>query len=244
MKYQIARLGNRPSDRRYVRSGWSLNTKMAAFIFSVAIARGATPSSVPFGDSFEGAQIYPAWALTQQFGSVSLSNQQAYSGAHSLEFASSPGGNRQMMATYKLPTRSKGTVSVAFYDTAPGQETLYEQLEVSDSTISGHNSAVGTQDFDANCYMAYVANGTMGPNANCGIYPQLETTPVVRTPGWHILSITYGKSTATIAIDGSPVFAASVNFAFDTVQIFISGPSWRPDTVAYFDNFSFIPLTD
>ena len=242
MKEQTGNIENTPTDRRHVRREWHLNTKMVAFVLFAAIARGATPSSVPFGDSFEGTQIYPAWALTQQFGSVSLSNQQAYSGAHSLEFASSPGGPRQIMATYKLPKRTKGTVSIAFYDSAPGQETLYEQLVVSDSTISGHNSAVGTQDFDANCYMAYVANGAFGPNANCGIYPQLETTPVMRTLGWHVLSITYGKAIATIDIDGSPVMAAPGDFEFDTVQIAVSGPNWRPDTVAYFDNFSFTPL--
>ena len=90
--------------------------------------------------------------------------------------------------------------------------------------------------------MAYVGSAGLGPNANCGIYPGPETTPVKRTLGWHVLSISYDLSSVSIAIDGTVVYTAQVNYTFDTVSLVVTGPYWRPNTEAYFDNFSFAPL--
>jgi DNA polymerase III delta prime subunit len=102
-------------------------------------------------------------------------------------------------------------------------------------------ASVGTQDFDANCYKAFVGNGAFGPNANCGVYPQLETTPVQRTPGWHVFSVDYGASTVSVSIDGLVVLTAPVDYEFDTIQLSVSGPNWRPNTTAYFDNYTSHP---
>ena len=214
-----------------------------AVVLSAGSALASAPAE-PFAESFEGVQIYPYWTLTQQYGTLALSKDHAYSGSQSLKFASTTGGNRNIIATHKFAQRTQGSISIAFYDSAPSQETLYEYLTLSDSTNPSHYAAVGTQDFDANCYMAYVVNGSavLGPGANCGIYPQTETTPVKRTAGWHIFSIHYDTSAVSIAIDGTVIFTAPVSFEFDTVQLVATGPYWRPNTVAYFDNYSFAPL--
>lgn len=194
----------------------------------------------PFSDSFEGTSIYPYWAVSEQSGIVSLSRDQAYSGSQSLKFASVSGNDRTMTVTHKFARLTKGDVSIAFYDSAPGQETLYEQLILSDSSNPNGAARVGTNDFDAYCYMARV--GSQGPNANCGIYPQQQTTPVRRTQGWHVFSIYYDQFRVSIWIDGQQVYSVRGDYRFDTAQILVEAPYWRPDSVAYFDCFSFTPL--
>jgi hypothetical protein len=122
---------------------------------------------------------------------------------------------------------------------------LYEQVSLRDS-VSGWSASMGTMDFDANCYMTQLYNShtqqDLGPNANCGIYPQVTTTAISRTTGWHKLNIKVGSSNITFSIDGTVVFTYTGQFAFDSIDLFTSGPNYRPDTVAYFDDFAFQPL--
>jgi hypothetical protein len=146
------------------------------------------------------------------------------------------------MLTHTFPTPMTGTASVYFYDVAPGQQTLYQLLRLYDSAKYPNGAGqVGTQDFDAFCYSAQVGN--MGPNANCGVFPQQTTTNVARTAGWHLLSITMGTSATSISIDGSLVYSLAGAFTFDTVQLDMQGPAFRPNTVAYFDDFSLTATT-
>lgn len=63
-----------------------------------------------------------------------------------------------------------------------------------------------------------------------------------RTFGWHILTIAVGAASTEIAIDGEAVFVGPL-YWFDTIRFAVSGPSWRPNTLAYIDDFSFTPLT-
>lgn len=220
-------------------------TMMMAVILvvgSIAQAHASTPPPIGFSDSFEGNAIYPYWALTREYGQIAISKDQVYSGGHSLKFSAITGGDRHLSAIHKLPAPTKGTVSIAFYDYAPGTETLYEQLTLSNSKNPADIATVGTMDFDQECYESSFGNGD-GPNANCGIYPQLTTTPVKRTVGWHVLEIAFGNSYVSIAIDGAVVYSVAGNYSFDTISVAVSGPSWRPDTVAYFDDFKFTPLT-
>jgi hypothetical protein len=215
------------------------------FVAGTAGVHAATPAPPPpFVDSFEGTEIYtPFWGISFEYGAVGLSAEKAYAGSHSLKFASASGGQRNMNAVHQYAHPTKGSVSIAFFDAAPGQETLYEQVILANSTNASDSVVVGTQDFDANCYMATAGNGKLGPNANCGFYPQLSTTAVKRTLGWHVFTITYGASVVSISIDGSVVFSAPLNYQFDTIYLRVSGPYWRPNTVAYFDNVSFTPLS-
>jgi hypothetical protein len=224
---------------------WKLPKKLllglALAAGAVAVAHAAGPV-VPFADSFEGTSVYPYWKVGQVFGTVSLSTDRAYAGSHSLKFTSASGGNRGITLTHSFGALTKGAISVAFYDVAPGQETLYEQLILTNSQNSAVSASVGTMDFDSECYEARFGPNS-GPNANCGIYPQETTTPVKRAAGWHILSISFGQYNVSISIDGRPVYTIWGNYQFDTAQLSVTGPSWRPDTVAYFDDFKFIPLS-
>ncbi|HZI20287.1 MAG TPA: Ig-like domain-containing protein [Pyrinomonadaceae bacterium] len=197
-----------------------------------------------YNDSFEGTAINPFWTAREQFGSLSLSTEQSRSGAQSVKLSSTGGGQREIRLKHTFPSALKGSFSIYFYDAAPGQETLYEKLYLSHSAMPNQVAAIGTQDFDAYCYSAVLvdAGGTAGgPNGTCGVYPQTSTTNVNRTQGWRRLEINVTANSVTFAIDGQQVFSGAGDYSFDTVEIGVSGPFWRPDTAAYFDDFSFSP---
>jgi hypothetical protein len=208
-------------------------------ILGLAVALPAWAGS--FSDSFEGSSFNPYWTITQQYGTVTLSTAEAHSGSQSAAFSSTYGGQREMLLTHTYTSENQGDVSVWFYDAAPGQETLYEKLYAYD-TVSGWIADIGTQDFDAYCYAVDFYNPGLGlsegPNANCGIYPQLSTTDVSRTLGWHQLAIDYGPGGTSFLIDGNTVFTAPGSYTFDAVELDVSGPDWRPNTTAYFDDFN------
>ena len=206
----------------------------------------SAPPPIAYATGFEENALYaPFWTVTDQYGVVSLSKDVAYDGSHSVKLQSASGGQRQVSIQHNFSTLTKGTVSVAFYDAAPGQETLYEQLNVYNSRNASFAASVGTMDFDANCYEASLSVDGVGsgPNALCGSYPQMTTTPVKRTIGWHIFTIAVDTSSMQIAIDGQTVFVATGAYQFDTIRLEATGPSWRPNTAAYFDSFSYTPLT-
>lgn len=217
-------------------------TVRIAFLFIVLSLICISGQAQTAADGYEGSALDPFWTVTQQFGTISLTTEQAHNGIQSAKFSSFFGGQREMHLTHTFPTAQKGTFSIYFYDVAPGQETLYEKLNLYNS-ISGESASIGTQDFDAFCYTAQLYNSNtnvlQGPNGNCGIFPQTSTTNVTRTTGWHKLEINVAASSISFAIDGTQVFNSPGDYNFDSVDISVTGPFWRPDTVAYFDDFSF-----
>jgi uncharacterized repeat protein (TIGR01451 family) len=195
-------------------------------------------------DTFESAVLDSAWTVvSSQFGSVSPSTAQNVTpgGLQSLAFSSSQGGQRSMMLERSLGGLTQGAVKVSFYDTAPNLETLYTDFYLVDSS-SGLAATIGTQDFDAYCYKAFVGdpvtNTNYGPNANCGIFPRSSTTNVARTAGWHVFEIRWDSQMVTFFIDGQQIFQRQGTYNFDRVRIDMSGPVWRPDATYYFDDFS------
>ncbi len=176
-------------------------------------------------DTFEASTINPLfWTRAQQYGTVNLSTDvdKTFGGRQSLKFSSVQGGQRGIGVSHRFSSPQKGTFSIWFYDVAPGQETQYEQISLY-NTVTTDGASIGTQDFDAYCYEAQLYNVTtgqqQGPNQDCGIYPQISTTNVQRTPGWHMLSIFIGVDSITLAIDGNSVFTTSDNYSYDTVSI-------------------------
>ena len=214
----------------------------AAFLLIVTGSITVSAQAQTFFDSFEGSAVDSFWTKTEQFGEVSLTTEQPHGGIQSVKFSSSFGGQREVHLSHNFTSAQKGIFSIYFYDAAPGQETLYEKLNLYNST-SGESASIGTQDFDAFCYTAQMYNPNtnvlQGPNGTCGIYPQTSTTNISRTVGWHKLEIDVSTGSVSFSIDGIHVFEANGDYSFDSVEIRVSGPSWRPNTVAYFDDFSF-----
>jgi Divergent InlB B-repeat domain len=203
------------------------------------IATFAQTGANSYSDTFGDSSINPFWMLTQQNGTVSLSTDQDHTsgGVQSLSF-SSGNGQSQSSVSHTFATPQTGDFSVWFYDVAPGQQTKYEQIFLYNS-ITTDSASIGTQDFDAYCYEAQLYNYNsgmrQGPNANCGIYPQISTTNVLRTAGWHQFHISVGASAIILSIDGKPVFSTAGSYSYDTVTLFESGPD--SGTVSYWDDF-------
>jgi hypothetical protein len=158
-----------------------------------------------------------------------------------LKFTSTGGGQRNISVSHQFPTPQKGVFSIWWYDVAPGQETQYEFLTLYNSATTDQ-ATIGTMDFDANCYAAFLYDSKsglrQGPNQNCGMYPQVSTTNVHRTIGWHNFSISVVGNSITLSIDGNAVFMTNGAYSYDSITLSQSGPYWRPDTYSYWDDFA------
>jgi hypothetical protein len=196
----------------------------------------STAGTITFSDSFEGSTFNPFWTVVQQNGSVALSSAEAHTGLQSASFASSSGGQRELHLEHTFASQLIGDASIYFYDAAPGEQTLYEQFTLTNSANPSTPFGIGTMDFDASCYAAFV--GSQGPNANCGAFPRSSTTNVARTLGWHLLDINVQATGVTLSIDGNPVFVSLGSYTFDGIDILVNGPGFRPNTTAYWDDFN------
>lgn len=214
---------------------------LAGAAWATLHAQQTDPSS--FSDGFEGPSFNSFWTVVEQNGRAEQSTNEAHSGRNAARLASSLGGQRYVQLAHQFATPKKGSFSVWFFDYAPGQQTLYEQMRVSNST-TGVSAAIGTMDYDAHCYIALLAppSGNLGPNGGCGSSPQISTTTVARTPGWHRFEVVVGTNTISFFIDAALVFTSAGDHSFDTIVLNMSGPAGRPDTVAYFDGFEFASL--
>jgi PEP-CTERM motif-containing protein len=221
---------------------WMMAPSLLALV-SIWHVSPAGASTITFNDSFESGTLDPFWTVVQQNGTVSLSNAAANTGSQSVAFSSNSGsvngGQREIHLTHMFASQLIGDASIYFYDAAQGQQTLYEQFVLRDSATNS-SFTVGTMDFDANCYEASVSIGSnyFGPNQNCGVFPQITTTNVLRTLGWHLLDINVQSGGVSLSIDGNQVFALAGSFRFDMIDFYENGPAFRPNTVSYWDDFS------
>lgn len=175
-----------------------------------------------FGDGFEAPTLDPAWITTEQFGTVSVSTEQAQAGSRSLRLSSTPGGQREIHATRRFATPITGKVSVWFYDTAPGRQTLYSRflLNLAGAFVAG----VYVQDYDGSNY--YAAGGGVGGGP----------TAAPRSLGWHHFEI--DTDAGQIFIDSILVLTTPTGLEFDEIDLNVTGPGWRPDATYYFDEVS------
>jgi len=182
------------------------------------------PMGSPFSDDFE-----LNWAANQQYGSVGLSTDTSHSGLLSLKLTSTGGGQRDVWLRHQFPQSTLGTLSVWFYDTAPGSQTLYSGLYAADSTDPAMTFSVHVADWAPSTYV------WSGPGMG-------ETpTTVARALGWHQFTLRVTAAGFNAFIDQTLVGSIAGSFTFDTVRLVLSGPVWRPNATYYFDQFSFIP---
>ena len=185
-----------------------------------------------YSDDFENASLNPYWNVIQQdFGAIQLSTDQAHGGQQSLCFSSTSGGNRYLYLKHNTYGLRKGAVGVWFYDSAPGQETLYSHLGVV-NTVTTQGCLIGIQDWDPNNYRVF------GP----GVVNEGETLTYPRSLGWHHFEIEVGADWVQERIDNKVVLSTNVDFQFDLIVLDMTGPSWRPNATYYFDDFTVVGL--
>lgn len=179
-----------------------------------------------FSDSFEGSELDPFWTLYEQNGSFEIISGESTTGSQSIKlFSTSDEGTRNVALQHFFPVLMKGEVSVKFYDTAPGEESLYSGLYLfnnfSDPNL--HYFAL-TYDWDGDNYWVNSGN-------------EAVQTSVERTEGWHEFKIVFQETQIIFYIDGLNVLTSAGDFSFDQVNLRLYGPAYRPDAEYYFDDF-------
>ncbi|MDQ3686964.1 MAG: hypothetical protein M3430_15415 [Acidobacteriota bacterium] len=104
------------------------------------------PSGQSRCDGFEGQTLDPFWTVRQEYGTATLSSEQSHIGTQSVELSPKRDGQREVHMTHQFDDVMKGTVSVWFYDSAPGGETLYAGLAVLNRALKQYSSAVTSPD--------------------------------------------------------------------------------------------------
>jgi len=189
--------------------------------------------ALTFSDSFEGTALNPFWTVEyQDSGTIGLSSAQSHSGTQSLQLSSTSGGQRNLWLTHDFGEKMVGSVSVWFYDSAPGQQTLYSHLMMYDMSVSpttlGFETFIGIMDYDASYYYAMTASSVIPP----------VPSVIARSVGWHKYEAVFGDAETKLYIDGTEVYSALGEYGLTRLSLQLSGPSWRPDATSYFDDFS------
>ena len=97
-------------------------------------------------DDFEGKTLNPFWTVRQQYGTAALSSDVSHQGAQSIKLSPKSGGVREIFMTHHFADVMKGTISVWFYDTAPGAETQYAEVWLYNRTIKQYSATALSPD--------------------------------------------------------------------------------------------------
>ncbi len=185
----------------------------------------ASAAIISFSEDFEAATINSFWTVREEFGTVQLSTEQAYSGSQSAKYSSISGGNKNISLIHDFPDLLKGTASVWLYDTEAGSNTLYASMFARDGAVGGDKFRVLVLDHDPSWY--YVQK--LGENP-------IKTRQ--RTVGWHQFEIVFGSVDVQVFIDGNQVASFPGDYSFDRVGFGVFGPSGNPNATFYWDDFN------
>ncbi|HET8786993.1 MAG TPA: FG-GAP-like repeat-containing protein, partial [Candidatus Limnocylindrales bacterium] len=226
--------GNALSGILVSGTGASGNTIQGNFIGSTVTEGVLDP--LESADALEPDDIF-----VQQNGTATLSTVQNHTprGSQSIALAPTDAGPHDIAVGGPInDTPIVGSVTIFFYDAGPG---LSASLEIINS-ITGAVADVGTQEFDAGCYRAFVAptpGDVRGPNASVdGCATNVATTSVARSIGWHKFSIRADGARYVLSIDDQTVFELPGTDGFDVLRVGVSGAGSGP--TYFFDDLSIV----
>jgi hypothetical protein len=203
---------------------------------SVSIASGQVTS---FSDNFEGPALNSFWSISTAAGSVTFpSTTQAHSGNQSIQFNTTYyTGQKNIWLYHNYSVPDYGQASVWVYDTGAGVSSANYLYLILQNQVTGSFISLHTQDYDlgpanGGCYYFSLADGSD------------HNTTVVRSQAWHQFLITSLPGALTISIDGTPVYTGNAGMQFDQIRLQMSGPTWRPAWVSYWDDFSTSPVPE
>ncbi len=185
-------------------------------------------------DNFEGATLNSFWTTRQNSGSITFpSTAVAHGGHQSVQFnttANTGQKNVELQHTFAAPIF--GSVSIWMYDTGAGVSSANYMGFAILNTSLGVDSSIGTQDYDlgpsnGGTYTFGVFGGSGGASS------------IVRTQGWHQFTIDSEMTSLTFSIDGTTIYAGPGGTPFDYFWMYLGGPTWRPASTTYFDDFEF-----
>ena len=207
----------------------TLLTALGLWLFGVS-------ANAQFSDNFEGTSLNPFWSTASQSGYVVCpSSTRAHSGGHSVElFTTNTALDKYVHIYHSFGASTYGTVSVWVYDTgADVSSANYISFQV--LRASSRVADIGTYDYDlgpgqgGSIYYYYATNAPTGASA------------IDRTQAWHHFTLSCLPQSLTIICDGTVVYTGPGGQPFDTVDMILSGPYWRPAWSVQFDDFQFTP---
>src|SRR5438094_1390776 len=193
---------------------------------------------VRFTDTFEAPTLKPLWTVTAQSGAVDLSTNLVLSGIRSIQFSSAQNsGQKDIRASHSFPQAFYGRVSVWTFDSGADELSGNEFGLRIENRALGQTARIFAPDYD------------VGPTEG-GTYryqafgdPEPTRTAIDRTKSWHQYTITSTEFSLVFQIDGRVIYSGPGGVRFDAVHLYMSGPTWRPAFVAYFDDFEVAELS-
>lgn len=192
----------------------------------ISLTSSGLAQAQSFSDDFEADTFDPFWTISQAFGSVQLSSDQAHSGVQSAAFTTGEGGFRDITLGHQFDTLVHGTFSVWLYDSAPGVMTSDARLLLT-NTNTNARIFIGPLDYDSDFYYVQAPGLPESP------------TNVQRTLGWHSLVINTDSSGGDLVLDGACLYSWTDDSPVDKVQLRVNGPAATQASTYYFDDFSF-----
>lgn len=204
-----------------------INNKLFTGLVLVLMMLGNTAQAnqVIFNDSFEGTSINPFWTVLYELGGTAeLSSDYAVSGNQSLKLSSFGSSQHSIFLSHDFSESMIGTMSVWFYDSTAGQQSIGANLATNDYTTSPTSSnVIGVTDWNPSYYFA--GPGNIMSNSN-------------RTIGWHYFEMKINKNGTDNYIDGNFINSIVQFNQFDFLYLYAQAPGWRPNATYYFDDFN------
>ncbi len=181
-----------------------------------------------FTDDFEGPTLDSFWNKVEASGYITFpSTVQAHSGTQSVQLNSTFNtGQKNIRLHHDFPVPFYGRLSVYMYDTAAGNNNSNYMGITATNHALGDVGGVEGRDYDGGFYYA-------------GGHTGLSTFP--RSAGWHQFLVDSIPTSLTVKIDGVVVWTENDGRPFDSVDLFLLGPTGRPASMTFFDDFEFIP---
>ncbi len=170
--------------------------------------------------------------MTAQSGAVDVSTNRVLNGSRSIQFSSAENtGQKDIRLTHSFPQAFYGRVSVWVYD-AGADELAGNELGLRiENQALGQTARLFAPDYD----LGPMEGGTYRYQAFGD--PETTRTAIDRTEAWHQYTITSTEFSLVFQIDGRVVYSGPGGVRFDAVHLYMSGSTWRPAFVAYFDDF-------
>ncbi|MEZ5963324.1 MAG: hypothetical protein R3F56_05690 [Planctomycetota bacterium] len=194
---------------------------------AVLLASAARAQTTCFVDDFEATTLDPFWTTSAVSGSITFPSSHGHTGNQAVRFDSVvSAANKSITLRHNFPQPIYGRVSVWMDDTgATAGSSNYMGINTNDFAI---------YVFDYNLSLsnggAYVYN--VGGLAHHSAIPRTQT--------WHLFAIDSTPAGLTLWVDGIPIHTGPA-VALSHVELFMSGPNWRPAWTTSFDDFTFIP---
>lgn len=211
-------------------------TAMMCAIVVVGAVQVAGATTTNFSDGFEAPTLNPFWSTSEIAGTVSLtSSGQIHSGTQSAKLTSTYGtGEKYIWLEHNFGEAMYRHISAWAYDTgANAGSSNYIMLAIGAPTYERF-VMVGTKDYNLGLGNGGTYLGLIQDPPGSWVSTNVN---LPRTENWHKFEAEFLPDSVKLWVDGVLVNSRSTGGSFQTVQLSMYGPTWRPAWTSYWDDF-------